>query len=169
MTGIELIAAERKRQIEEEGWTAVHDDDYSPNGELSKAAMCYAMPPEERHPIFIIQHWPWRLKWYKPVKRSRIRELEKAGALIAAEIDRLLRKEERKMNQMPDIVEAYNMSGTVFYDTAANMEDRRMKQPFLSWIHDFVYSLTKPLAHLLIKDCRGCPLKVNPLYCKGCD
>jgi hypothetical protein len=34
--------------------------------------------------------------WYKPSPENRIRELEKAGALIAAEIDRLLRLEERK-------------------------------------------------------------------------
>jgi hypothetical protein len=45
MTEIELIAAERKRQIEEEGWTAEHDEQWK-KGELAKAAMCYAMPPE---------------------------------------------------------------------------------------------------------------------------
>jgi hypothetical protein len=37
--------------------------------------------------------WPWAKEWYKPGKddtnASRIRELTKAGALIAAEIDRL--------------------------------------------------------------------------------
>ena len=27
-TGIELIAEERKRQVEVEGWTNLHDDDY---------------------------------------------------------------------------------------------------------------------------------------------
>ena len=35
--------------------------------------------------------WPWALGWWKP-GTDPIRNLEKAGALIAAEIDRLLRK-----------------------------------------------------------------------------
>jgi hypothetical protein len=33
------------------------------------------------------REWPWDSKWWKP--GERIRELEKAGALIAAEIARL--------------------------------------------------------------------------------
>ena len=33
--------------------------------------------------------WPWDLEWFKPSPYDRIRELVKAGALIAAEIDRL--------------------------------------------------------------------------------
>jgi hypothetical protein len=43
MTGIELIAAERKRQIEEVGWTAKHVNQWK-NGELADAvACCYAL------------------------------------------------------------------------------------------------------------------------------
>jgi hypothetical protein len=42
-TGIELIAEERKRQIEVEGWTAEHDDEHT-DGELALAAVCYATP-----------------------------------------------------------------------------------------------------------------------------
>jgi hypothetical protein len=34
--------------------------------------------------------WPWDPKWWKPTPEDRIRELEKAGALIAAAIDSLL-------------------------------------------------------------------------------
>jgi hypothetical protein len=37
--------------------------------------------------------WPFTEHWWKPTPNNRIRELEKAGALIAAEIDRLLRLE----------------------------------------------------------------------------
>jgi hypothetical protein len=37
--------------------------------------------------------WPWRWEWWKP--GNRVRELEKAGALIAAEIDRLSRIENK--------------------------------------------------------------------------
>jgi hypothetical protein len=40
-TGIELIAAERKRQIEAKGWTYEHDDAHE-EGELIAAAVCYA-------------------------------------------------------------------------------------------------------------------------------
>lgn len=40
MTGIDLIKKERKRQIEEEGWTALHDENNNFN-ELTAAAACY--------------------------------------------------------------------------------------------------------------------------------
>ena len=95
MTGAGLIAAERKRQIEEEGWSAEHDDRLA-KGQLAKAAMCYCMEPgddaddDKKVPP---KEWPLKKKLWKPTADSRIRELEKAGALIAAEIDRLLRKE----------------------------------------------------------------------------
>ena len=92
-TGIELIAEERQRQIEVEGWTAEHDDLHD-MGELVAAAMCYLTHPDDRAeefgddpPIW----WPWELMWWKPEPLNRIRELQKAGALIAAEIDRLQR------------------------------------------------------------------------------
>lgn len=34
--------------------------------------------------------WPWAVRWWKP--KDPIRDLVRAGALIAAEIDRLQRK-----------------------------------------------------------------------------
>jgi hypothetical protein len=40
--------------------------------------------------------WPFFTRPWKPTPDNRIRELEKAGALIAAEIDRLQRMEEKK-------------------------------------------------------------------------
>ena len=42
-TGIELIADERKRQIEVEGWTAEHDAEHY-ESELAYAAAVYANP-----------------------------------------------------------------------------------------------------------------------------
>ncbi|MDR2097716.1 MAG: hypothetical protein LBP37_04270 [Spirochaetaceae bacterium] len=91
MTGIERISAERKRQIEEEDFTAAHDDLENAD-ELAIAAACYAMPPrKETFRRFINWYWPWNEEMWKPSPDNRIRELEKAGALIAAEIDRLLR------------------------------------------------------------------------------
>lgn len=95
MTGIELIAQERQRQIDQENWQAEHDDSWV-NGELALAAMVYCIPFEQRvikNPLKFDapQGWPWAEQWYKPEPNDRIRELVKAGALIAAEIDRLQR------------------------------------------------------------------------------
>lgn len=86
--GVELIAAERRRQIEVEGWTAEHDAQHK-GGELSLAAAVYAVPNHLRGILMVL--WPWDSFWYKP--KDRIRDLVRAGALIAAEIDRLLAQE----------------------------------------------------------------------------
>lgn len=87
MDGVERIAAERRRQIETEGWTPEHDDRHE-HGELAIAAACYAL-----HGIYpsSLPVWPWAKKWDKRSKHGRVRRLEIAGALIAAEIDRLER------------------------------------------------------------------------------
>jgi hypothetical protein len=99
---VELIADERKRQVEVEKWTAEHDKQHW-DGSLAKAAACYALHTTtfERHfgteNNFVklkFDFWPWHPKWWKPAKnphsnQARIKNLVKAGALIAAEIDRL--------------------------------------------------------------------------------
>lgn len=92
-TGIELIAEERQRQIEVEGWTPEHDAEHTDNS-IAKAAACYATPADKRNmgnwPEGVFPAlWPWDLKWWKPTPDNRVKELIKAGALIAAEIDRL--------------------------------------------------------------------------------
>jgi hypothetical protein len=91
-TGIELIAAERQRQLEVEKWDAGHDDEHD-SEELARAAACYAMPTSWRKYFagFVAAIWPWLDGW-KPTPDNRIRELAKSGALSAAEIDRLQRK-----------------------------------------------------------------------------
>ena len=90
MSGDLRIAKERKRQIAEEGYTPSHDDGYV-RLELAKAAACYVL-----HDTGCLYYassapglWPWNPQWWKP--SERIRDLTKAGALIAAEIDRLER------------------------------------------------------------------------------
>lgn len=98
MNGAELIAQERERQIAEEGWTPEHDDEHSA-GELALAGAIYAWPAPR--PLLVKKAWPWDRKWWKPegelnmdkARRCelRVKELVKAGALIAAEIDRYLR------------------------------------------------------------------------------
>lgn len=101
MDGVETIAAERKRQIEEEGWTAKHDDSHD-RETMAMAAACYATP----EPLYVkrsyqrgdayVDPWPWDDRWDKRPgadcsSKERIRALAKAGALIAAEIDRIQR------------------------------------------------------------------------------
>lgn len=92
---IELIKNERLRQISEEGYSWRHDDQET-NHQLSDAAIVYACTAPMRYEI--MHKWPWDEKFFKPDRTytydGRIRELTKAGALICAEIDRLLRLKE---------------------------------------------------------------------------
>ena len=83
--GVELIAHERQRHIDEEGYSAEHDSEYA-HGELALAAACYALG-DQTYNFSVL--WPWTDGDWKPEPRNRIHELVKAGALIAAEIDRL--------------------------------------------------------------------------------
>lgn len=93
MTGIELIATERQRQIDGEGYSPEHDQAFEPDEELAIAAVCYALPASHRdtgYPRSVAPTlWPWADQYWKPTPDDRVRELVKAGALIAAEIDRL--------------------------------------------------------------------------------
>ncbi len=93
MNGAGRIAAERTRQATVERWGPVHDDSHDED-ELALAAAAYAIPEECRDYENGVP-FPWPINWsvgdWKPSPDNRIRELEKAGALIAAEIDRLLR------------------------------------------------------------------------------
>ena len=88
MNGIESIATERKRQIEQEGWTLEHDDSNT-NAEMAIAAACYALNAAGWKTEALRGCWPigWAASWFKPTGPRR--DLVKAGALIAAEIDRL--------------------------------------------------------------------------------
>ncbi len=106
--GAELIAEERDRQIYREGWNEMHDDQHS-DGSLVWAAICYAASSlcedvyrrwaeiqEAKEPAGLVYSdpWPWDKKWDKRSKHDRERKLAIAGALIAAELDRLLREEQ---------------------------------------------------------------------------
>lgn len=94
-TGIEIIAQERLEQIEKHLFTAQNDSEYTSN-ELIRCAICYLMADnldltqnEDGENLIVSGYWPWAVKWWKPAPKNRIKELAKAGALIAAEIDRL--------------------------------------------------------------------------------
>ncbi len=106
-TGAELIAAERQRQIDVEGWTPGHDDEHA-RGQLALAGASYALRGSQHDELFAAigrqpcrgsnagwvggakLFWPWADEWWKP-SQEPIDNLVKAGALIAAEIDRLQR------------------------------------------------------------------------------
>jgi len=109
-TGVELIAAERQRQIDAEGWTPEHDDEHT-LGEMAAAGACYALLGTRWRdsavlgaPLVRSILWPWDDEWFKPTDYPEppytpdvhidrhVRDLTKAGALIAAEIDRLQRR-----------------------------------------------------------------------------
>lgn len=95
--GVTLISAERARQVLEEGFDAVHDDSEHEEGDIAGAGTAYAdhavrqmaagVPLAGRPPD---QTWRWSYQRWKPTD-DPLRNLVKAGALIAAEIDKILR------------------------------------------------------------------------------
>ena len=101
MTGSELIAAERQRQIDVEGWSSNHDDKQM-RGDLIASAHAYLHEAETQImfglPVSrdrVPKKWPWDKKWWKP-SDDPIRNLVKVGALIAAAIDKLQREKARE-------------------------------------------------------------------------
>lgn len=104
MSVIDEIAAERRRQIEVEGWTPEHDDEHL-EGELAIAGGCYAIYGGGRRDltlrtksnstgfkgeVYVARGWPWDAAWWKP--KDPRRDLIRAAALIVAEIERMDRK-----------------------------------------------------------------------------
>ena len=99
MKAIDLIVAERIRQVEVEGYDAEHDSDHDhDSGQLVRAAIAYARRYSNGGPfghdemqlsVGLIRHseawWPWT-RGLKPT--TSIRDLVKSAALLAAEIDR---------------------------------------------------------------------------------
>lgn len=87
------VLAERKRQMDVEGWTPEHDDKHKP-GELSDAAACYAAwggPPSVSSIGLPPPIWPWDCRDWKPSTTRR--DLVKAAALLLAEIERIDRSD----------------------------------------------------------------------------
>lgn len=120
--GLRIISHERQRQLSVKGWTLEHDDSHT-RAQILLAALAYGwaakrqltfnseIPPQ---PI----DWVWGENWWKPSK-DPIRNLAKAGALIAAEIDRLLRLEERKAQSDPKGSKRSNATGVAHKESAS--------------------------------------------------
>ena len=98
---LELIAAERERQIVKEKFSSDHDAGHS-KGYLARAAACYAVEEplligreltvdgDPRLPVYMFQSaWPFCSYDYKP-KKNRLKNLVRAAALLVAEIDKEL-------------------------------------------------------------------------------
>lgn len=87
------VGAERRRQIEEEGFDYVHDDRHK-EGDLERAGAAYALVRCRRGGWFIADLWPFHSSWWKP--RSHRENLVSAAALLIAAIERLDRAEPRR-------------------------------------------------------------------------
>jgi len=133
ISGVNLIAEERARQIALENLSLEHDDQHI-KGELPKAAMCYSVVGlnKNSHPAGL---WPWDLEWWKP-SNNPIRNLEKAGALIAAEIDRLQRKSD--IVEVSEWCKVHEGSGRISYHrnlgNALELGSAMSKSGFLGYV-----------------------------------
>lgn len=118
-TGIELITQERTRQIEVEGFTDLKDEDYTAMQLSGAAGCYIASAQQKYFEVYThgnedgkytrfqiyqdgywprsgkyvrakwVDGWPWSKEWDKRDKHNVRRSLVIAGALIAAELDRL--------------------------------------------------------------------------------
>lgn len=97
---IDLVIKERMRQVDKYGYTDEHiknsPEDYG-DEELARAAAVYSLPEGYRFwsegRDRVSSFFPWDNEYWKPSPDDRIKELTKAGAMIVAEITRLLNTE----------------------------------------------------------------------------
>lgn len=97
------VMAERRRQIEVEGWSPEHDDKHG-LGELARAGASYGISASATWTTTAMRvHlqtarqwiWPWNREWWKPTGFRR--DLVKAAALIIAEGEKF----DRSRKQQP--------------------------------------------------------------------
>lgn len=92
LTGVELIAQERKEQVEVHCFSIATDNAYYVKGELKMAAMFAITQSKELYPAswdtWFMNKMEDKRQRMSPVEFD-IERLKIAGALIAAEIDRL--------------------------------------------------------------------------------
>lgn len=86
--GVRRILQERGNQIVNHGYDAKHDQKETTNSLLSAAyAYMFASMDGENNNAEAREHWPWDAECFHP--KDKQRNLAKAGALIAATIDKL--------------------------------------------------------------------------------
>lgn len=95
-SGVDLIAQERKRQVVQEGFSRVQD--LHREDILAAAALCYTRTAYDVMVVHDLKtnyipihpnHWPLDYDEFKPTG-DPVRDLVKAGALVAAAIDALI-------------------------------------------------------------------------------
>ncbi|MBN3738059.1 hypothetical protein G3N62_05640 [Burkholderia sp. Tr-20355] len=84
------VIAERRRQINVEGFTPERDDEVLADGVLAEAAGSYALHAYSQRCAFTPAWWPWARAWWKPGTPRQM--LVKAGALILAAIEQIDRR-----------------------------------------------------------------------------
>lgn len=90
LTGAELIAIERQRQKEVEGYSVEDDLKNNLSDDLVWAAEAYLRSSIDTSDKKAADLWPWGKETFKP--KDAVRDLARAGALIAAAIDVILAK-----------------------------------------------------------------------------
>ena len=90
---LELVAKERTRQINDEGYAHEHDDKHT-DGSLADAAACYANTINSNEEL--IPYWPWEPEYLKKEEKSRKDQIITACAMLMAEYDRLEREEQKQ-------------------------------------------------------------------------
>lgn len=98
--GCGLIAEERVRQQQTLGYEPEGDDHYT-REELREAAMSHlAICDDGNDDDYVLRHcWPWDVTFWKRGDDNKVRHLVKAGALVAAEIDRHHRSFQNACNE----------------------------------------------------------------------
>lgn len=87
-TGIELIAQEREEQITKHGRTVEQDVRENDNFQLTLAAAMLTAPNPKQFATPTPGGWSWKI-WNRMINKPYKERIIIAGALIAAEIDRL--------------------------------------------------------------------------------
>jgi hypothetical protein len=114
------VILERRRQVDEKGFSAAHDDE-SDAGDLAAAGAAYAqnaasqlhpysMQPSDGIPLI----WPacWGVEYWKP--KTAAEDLKRAAALIIAELEKLRRHEDGSRPRFVGIDLADGPDVTVF-------------------------------------------------------
>lgn len=103
-SGVEIIGAERGKQVNKHGYSLSHDLTHD-SGQLTDAAIAYIrfnlydsnegdrdeadFGDPDAPVVMIPSEWPFLPEEFHGIDDDRITQLAKAGAFIAAEIDRL--------------------------------------------------------------------------------
>lgn len=101
---IDSFTRERARQVVNHGFKTVGDDAYV-DSQLADAASCYALGADydRAGKPSALWRWAFPLSWWKPSPdnepQNRKRDIEKAGALLIAEWERLDRLQEKRAEE----------------------------------------------------------------------